>query len=359
MKLALVIYGRLDTLTGGFIYDRFLVDALRRRGHSVEVIGLPWRPYPLCLADNVSRRVRARFFTGGWDILLQDALTHPSLVGLNRSLRARNRTPLVGIVHQVLCLQPHHGWLNRVYRFMEKPYLASLDAFLFTSEATHRQVRRLIAAERPQRVARPAGSRLGGLPSPDAIAARAGSAGPLELLFVGNLAPVKGLEELIEALARIPRTGWRLTIVGDPDFDRSYARRVRRRVSRLRLSSEVAFLGRLEGRALSAVFRRCHVLAMPYAHEGFGIAALEAMGFGLPVIGSTRGGVGEFVRHGENGWRVAPDDPESFRRCIETLQTDRLRLTQMGQSAYATHRAWPTWEEAMDEACLFLEELAG
>lgn len=359
MNVMLVITGCLETVTGGFIYDRFLVDALRRRGHRVEVVGLPRRSYPLSLADNLCPGLRQRLFFGGWDLLLQDELAHPCLFGVNRSLRARQRRPIVGIVHQLLCLQPRRKWINALCRFFEKRYLSGLDAFVFNSEETRRQALRLIGRERPQRVVRPAGDRLGGPPSPDAITARAERAGPLELLFVGNLSPVKGLEELLRALARMPPAGWRLAVVGGADMDRPYARRVRRLVSRLGLSGRVAFLGRLEGDDLRAEFLRCHAFAMPFAHEGFGIAALEAMGFGLPVIGSTRGAVGEFVRHGENGWLAAPGDLAAVCRRIETVMADRRLLGRMGRSAQETHRSWPTWEASMDGACRFLEEVAG
>lgn len=359
MNVALVITGRLETLTGGFIYDRFLVEALRRRGHRIELVELRCGSYALSLAESFSPGLRRRLTGGRWDLLLQDELAHPGLVGVNCSLRDRTRRPIVGIVHQLLCLQPRRKWLNAIYRFFEKRYLSGLDAFVFNSEETRRQAQQLIGRERPQRVVRPAGNRLGGSTAADAIAARAERAGPLELLFVGNLSPVKGLEGLLRALAQLPQTGWRLTVVGDAHMDQAYARRVRRLVSRLGLSTAVAFSGRLEGGDLRAVFLRSHALAMPFAHEGFGIAALEAMGFGLPVIGSTRGGVREFVRHGENGWLAAPGDLSAVGRLIETWMSDRRLLGRMGRSALATHRAWPMWEESMNGACLFLEEVAG
>ncbi|MCU0559810.1 MAG: glycosyltransferase family 4 protein [Desulfobacterales bacterium] len=359
MKVALIITGRLETLTGGFIYDRFLVEALRRRGHRVELVGLPQASYGLSLAANLSRGLSRRLDGGGWDLLLQDELAHPRLLGVNRSLRAGPRRPIVGIVHQLLCLQPRRKWINAFYRVFEKRYLAGLDAFVFNSEATQRQARRLAGRERPQRVVRPAGNRLGAPAAADAIAARAERAGPLELLFVGNLSPVKGLEGLLRALALLPQAGWRLTVVGDTQMDRAYARRARRLVSRLGLSAAVAFSGRLEGGDLRAAFLRSHALAMPFAHEGFGIAALEAMGFGLPVIGSERGAVREFVRHGENGWLAAPGELAAVGRHIVAWMSDRRLLGRMGRAALATHRAWPTWEESMAQACLFLEELAG
>ena len=54
MRLCLMIYGRLDFLTGGFIYDKFLVEHLRQKGHTVDVVSLPWRRYGRLLLDNIS-----------------------------------------------------------------------------------------------------------------------------------------------------------------------------------------------------------------------------------------------------------------------------------------------------------------
>ncbi len=54
MRFGLVIYGSLETLSGGFLYDRKLVEGLRRDGHAVEVVSLPWRSYGGCLVHNLS-----------------------------------------------------------------------------------------------------------------------------------------------------------------------------------------------------------------------------------------------------------------------------------------------------------------
>ena len=197
MTIALVLYGRLDTLTGGFLYDRYLVDALQRRGHRVEVIGLPWRRYGACLLDNFSRELCDRLRRGPWDLILQDELVHPSLFRLNRRIRRRGGTPIVSIVHQVLCRQPRRRWINLAYRQVERGYLQTVDAFIFNSAATRDQVRQLVVKTLPHCVARPAGSRLGTLSSQGLIAEKGRPNGPLELLFVGHLSPVKGLHALL------------------------------------------------------------------------------------------------------------------------------------------------------------------
>ena len=356
MPIALVLYGRLDTLTGGFLYDRYLVEALQRRGHRVEVMGLPWRHYGACLLDNFSHELCDRLCRGPWDLILQDELAHPSLFRLNRRIRRRGGPPIVSIVHQVLCRQPRRRWFNLAYRQVERAYLQTADAFIFNSAATRDQVRQLVGKARPHCVARPAGSRLGALSAQGLIAEKGLQSGPLELLFVGHLSPVKGLHPLLTGLARLPRDMWRLTLVGDMTADRPCVRRARAIIARHGFQKQVVFRGCLDGDELKAVYVRSHVFAMPFAHESFGIAALEAMSFGLPVIGSSAGGVGEFVRHGENGFLVAPGDHESVRRHIEALHHDRGRLIAMGTAAFKTGCAWPSWQQTLEPACVFLEK---
>ena len=356
MSIALVLYGRLETLTGGFLYDRYLVEALQRRGHRVEVMGLPWRHYGACLLDNFSHELCDRLCRGAWELILQDELVHPSLFRLNRRIRRRSRTPIVSVVHQVLCRQPRHRWFNRAYRQVERAYLQTADAYIFNSAATRDQVHQLVGETRPNCVARPAGSRLGVLSDQGLIAERSRQGGPIELLFVGHLSPVKGLHPLLAGLARLPRDMWRLTLVGDMAADRRYVRRARAIIARHGLGKQVVFRGRLDGDELKAVYVRSHVFAMPFAHEGFGIAALEAMGFGLPVIGFRSGGIREFVRHGENGFLVAPGDHESVHRHIEALHRERGRLIAMGTAAFNTGCAWPSWQQTLEPACVFLEK---
>ena len=359
MRIGLVIYGRLDTLTGGYLYDRFLVETLRRRGHQLEVIALEPKPYVMALLDNLRRRPAYRLNRGAWDLLLQDALCHPSLVWINRRRHAERRTPMVAIVHQMLSRQPRIRFFNRTYGWIERAYLEATDGLLFASRFIRDAVRELLRAERPSLVAPPGGNRLGRIASAQTVHERARRSGPLELLFVGNLFPVKGLDRLIESLCDLPPSMWRLTVVGSPASDLQHARRIRGLISRRGLESQVQIHGVVDGEDLAALYASAQVFAMPFAHEGFGIAALEAMAFGLPVIGSAGGGVREFVRHAENGFLVAEHDHEAVRRHIEVLHHDRDRLAALGTAAWHTFSAHPDWDRSMCRACEFLEKLAG
>lgn len=359
MRIGLVIYGPLDTLTGGYLYDRFLVEALRKRGHQVDVISLPWKPYARSLLDNLSRGPSALLAGREWDLLLQDALCHPSLVRINRRIRSgRRRTAIVGIVHQVLCRQPRRRLLNFVYSWMERCYFRTSDGFLFTSRFTRDAARTLIAGDCPMQVAHPGGDRLGRIACERSILERSHRPGPLELLFVGNLSPIKGLDLLLESVSRLPPSMWRLTVAGSLAADPEHARRIRGLICSRGLGSQVHLLGAVNGEGLRALYTAGQVFVMPFALEGFGIAALEAMAFGLPVIGSAGGGVREFVRHAENGFLVAARDHAAVRRHLEDLHRDRDRLAAMGQAAFHTFLEHPTWDRSMRRGCEFLEGLA-
>ena len=359
MRAGLVIRGRIDARTGGYLYDRFLRDALRTRGHSVDVISLPLNPYPRSLLDNFSGATTAWLARRRWDLLLQDGLCHPSLIRANRRIRARRQSTIVAVVHQVLCRQPRPRLLNCAYSWIERYYFRTTDGLLLTSRFTRDAARRLSAGSIPMAVVPPAGDRLGRGPTRQTILERSHRSGALELLFVGNIAPIKGLNHLLESLSRLPPAMWRLAVAGSLTADRKHTRTIRDFISDRRMGAQVRLLDAVDADHLRALLTSAQVFVMPFAHESFGIAALEAMAFGLPVIGSEDGGVREFVRHAHNGFLVAAGDYAAVGRHLEMLHTDRLRLAAMGLAARQTFLASPSWAQSMQRACEFLEGVAG
>ena len=129
MRIGLLIYGPLETLSGGYLYDRKLVDYLLRQGDQVEVISLPWRNYLRHLGDNLSRSLLRDLEQQRLDILLQDELNHPSLFYLNHRLKRRTSYPVISIVHHLLSSEDRPAWQNRLYEFIERRYLSSVDGF--------------------------------------------------------------------------------------------------------------------------------------------------------------------------------------------------------------------------------------
>jgi glycosyltransferase involved in cell wall biosynthesis len=292
------------------------------------------------------------------DVLLQDELCHPSLIRLNAQWRGR-RCPVVTLVHQVLCDEPRSSWRNRLLRRVEKRYLDGVDGFIFNSRTTRDTVWRLTANDRPHVVAPPGGDRLGPRPTPKSIALWAQDSGPLRLLFLGNLIPRKGLLPLIDALAGLPRETWRLRVVGRVDMDRAYVRRIRHALWDRGLLYQVRLLGPREGPRLINELAQAQVLCMPYAYEGFGMATLEAQGFGLPVIGCREGATRELVEDGISGYLIRPGDHAAVQRALTDLYRDRPALAKMSLAARRSFDSQPGWETSTGRLASFLEDLAG
>lgn len=358
MRVGLVIYGDLGTMTGGYLYDRKLVDHLRERGDTVQVFSLPSHGYARDLVSQPSDDWIGSLIGAGLDLLLQDELAHPSLVRLNRRIRLRAGIPILSIVHHLRSSEPSPRLPRFLYRLIERHYLRGVDGWVCNSRATLAAVRELAEIDRPSLVAPPAGDRLGPGLSAEAIVARARRGGPLRIAFVGSLTPRKGLHILLAALSQVPPESWMLTVIGSDRWDPAYARRIRRQIADERWAEHVELLGDISDPELAVRLAASDLLAVPSAYEGFGIVYLEGMAFGLPVLASSAGGAREVVRSGETGFLIDPGDVSGLTRAISTLVADREALARMGVAARRKFETQPSWEASASQIRAFLTDPA-
>jgi glycosyltransferase involved in cell wall biosynthesis len=357
--VGLLIYGDLTTVSGGFIYDRNLVRYLRQAGDRVDVISLPWRRYGLSLLDNLDAGLRLRLTQAAFDVLLEDELVHPSCFWLNQRLRPRLSYPVVAIVHHLRCRERHPALLRRLYHWVEKRYLASVDALICVSRTTAKDVEDLVGRTLPLMVASPGRDGLPGVVSRETIVARSAAPGPIKVIFVGNLIPRKALHTLLAAMASLPCDDWHLTVAGSLEMDAAYVDAIRRQITDAGLAPRVSLLGALPARELAARCAASHLLAVPSSYEGFGIVYLEGMQFGLPAIAGSDGAAKEIISHGQNGFLVPPGKPEALAHHIELLIRDRELLLKMSLAAHQSAAAHPTWNDSA--ACVrgFLQSFLG
>ena len=347
MKLGLIIYGSLDTVSGGYLYDRTLVEYLRTQGDTVEIISLPWRNYPAHLMDNFRFRLPPDL-----DILIQDELNHPSLIGANRG---RHPYPLVSLVHHLRCSERRPAWQNAMYGIVEKKYLQSVDGFIFNSRTTQEVVGRVIGNSKSGLVAYPPTDRFGEPISEQEIKERA-NGDEFRILFLGNVIYRKGLHTLLAAVNGLPSTV-KVDIVGGSTSEPRYAYEMERYVLTHGLSSIVKFHGALDNEPLIKMYKQSHVMVVPSSYEGFGIVYLEGMGFGLPAIGTTAGGASEIITHGEDGYLIRPEDVSSLAGHLNVLNTDRNLLVRLSLNAVKRYRSQPTWDETARSIREFLYKM--
>lgn len=346
MKLGFLIYGSLDTLSGGYLYDRKLVEYLRAQGDTVEIISLPWRNYAAHLTDNLTFRLPP-----GLDVLIQDELNHPSLIFANR----RKPYPVVSLVHHLRCSELRPVWQNWFYRIVEKRYLHSVDGFIFNSRTTKSVVDGLIVHGKPSIVAYPPTDRFGSGVTEAEIEARSKD-GKLRILFLGNVIERKGLHTLLDALCSLSTENWILDIVGSLSTDPAYAAAMREKTSGI--SASVHFHGALDNAPLVEKLKAAHLLVVPSSYEGFGIVYLEGMGFGLPAIGTTAGAAGEIIEEDKTGYLIEPGGHKTLAFLLEKLAQDRSLLAELSLNALARYRQQPTWEQTAAEIRAFLLEMS-
>ena len=340
MKVGFVIYGSLATVSGGYLYDRKLVAYLRSRGDTVTIISLPTGRYLAHLLDDFSFRLPP-----GLEVIIEDELVHPSLLAANKaaSFQGGMAVPLVSLVHNLRSSERRAAWQKAFYRQIEKRYLASVDAFIFNSTVTRDAVATLVGNCKPCVLASPGGDRLGSL-GLEALQRRVLRSGPLHVVFLANVIPMKGLHVLIEAVRHLPAGMCTVDVAGSLEVDPSYAAGVRKDAAAS--ATPVTFLGLLEGQPLVELLTRSDLLVVPSYYEGYGIAYLEGMAFGLPAIGTTSGAIPQIIHDGMNGFTIEPGDTAALGALIRKLADDRQLLARLSINAHGYFGSSPTWDDA-------------
>jgi glycosyltransferase involved in cell wall biosynthesis len=354
MRILLILYGSLEQLSGGYLYDRLVVAYLRAHVVTVDLLGLPAWPYLLCPLQAFHPAVRRLFAPraepgeAGYDAVVVDELAHPS-VFLHAAARARraragtvaSRPRLVTLVHHLRCREDLPPWLKALARGMERRLLEASDAVIVNSRTTAATIEDLLGRAVRAAVCPPGCDQLPLKPrSRERMPDQAGR--PVRLLSTGNLIPRKGHDLLLWALAGLTGLPWRLRVAGKP-VDRRYVRRLRAQVRAAGLEERVTFTGALDAEALAEEYRQAEVFAFPSRYEGFGISLAEALRAGLPFVAFAGGAVSEVVQG--RGLLVEPGDLAGFREHLRRLIADPDFRERMASLSRELAASLPTWDD--------------
>lgn len=344
MRIGLLIYGSLDTVSGGYLYNRQLVRYLESCGDTVEIISLPYRGYWRHLSDNVNAGLLARLVALKIDVLIQDEMNYPSLLWLNERLRKRVSYSLVSLVHLLSVTDSSQRSRMALHQKLEARYLHSVDGFICTSVTTRQDIEQRFGIFKPTVVALPGGDRFE--VKPDSRTGREGAhKHPLKLLYVGNVIRRKGLHTVLRAMQDV--AGVELWVVGPISAEPDYTAELFNLIQQYNLYHRVQFIGPHDGAALARHYANSDAFVMPSSYESFGIVYLEALQFGLPVIGTTAGAAHELITHRENGFLIEPDDAVALARYLVQLRDDIVVRETMSSAAQARFAQHPRWEESM------------
>lgn len=155
---------------------------------------------------------------------------------------------------------------------------------------------------------------------------------PPMVLFLGFLSELKGCFDIPKVaqltLAQAEQTEFVLAGTGSAGD----MRQIKAKAAALGVEHRLVFPGWITGEEKEALLRRASVFFLPSYTEGMPMSILEAMGYGIPVVSTTVGGIPELVQHGKNGFLLEPADAEGFAEAILTLLKDPEKRKEMGQA---------------------------
>lgn len=156
------------------------------------------------------------------------------------------------------------------------------------------------------------------------------------LTFIGQIYPRKGLNYLIESLAREEvrdKFGdLELGVIGqDPDPGQTNLKEYQNLAGQLGLNDNIKWLGYVKRKDVAEILARTDVFVLPSLEEPFGRVLLEAMAMQLPVVATRVGGIPEIVVHEATGFLVPPQDPAGLAHRIAQLLDDPDLRAQFGQ----------------------------
>jgi len=345
-RLHFLVPGDLGTRTGGYTYDRHIIDGLRESGWQVDVqsLGAGW-PNP----DDA-----ARTFAGG----VLDALPDGALVvvdglafGAMPELAAQQAKRLrwVALVHHPLALETGIDAATQSTLFdSERRALAFARGVIVTSRSTARALAGYGVADSRIAVIEP-----GTEPAP--LAAGSSPDG-LSLLSVATITPRKGHALLIDALAGLGGRRWVLHCVGSLTMDAGCADALVQAIDRHGLRDRVVLHGEQDESDLRAFYERADAFVLPSFHEGYGMALAEALAHGLPVISTTAGAIPDTVP-ADAGVLVPPGDGAALRAALQRLMDDAEWRGQLAAGARAARHRLPTWADSAARFAHALETL--
>jgi glycosyltransferase involved in cell wall biosynthesis len=334
-RLAFVVPGDLATPTGGYGYDRRIIQELRRLGWQVDVADIgDGFPFP-----SIAQRATALAILSAVPAGCPTVLDGLAFGALPEAGALGCHTPLIALVHQPLALDPGLDTTQAdTFRESERAALAAAARVVVTSEATAR----IVTGDYDVPAQRISVVRPGNDPVPPALGS---NDGVVRLLSIGSVLPVKGYDLLIAAVATLDDMPWRLTIAGDRTRNPAAAAQLDADIEAYGLGDRVAVLGAVPPERIIELFLASDVFVLASRFEGYGMALAEAIAHGLPVVSTMVGAIPDTVPAG-TGLLVPPDDAAALARALRRLIGDPTERQRLATNARAAAAQLPTWQDS-------------
>lgn len=332
--LRFVVPGPIETLTGGFVYDRRIADGLRRRGRQLEILELSGQ-------HRVDREQIESLDAG--QTLLVDGLALP---GLEPALDP-TRHHLIALVHHLegaepTCLEP-----DRIAA-RDARILGRMHGIISASAHTRDQIKELNLGPKSIRVVRP-----GSDPAGPRLRATKRDPNQLRLVCIATITQRKGHDLLLDALETAD-VRFSLELLGAHHFEPEWAAMIESRIRSWVRPDIIMLRGPVDATTRARVLSESDLFVLASRYEGFGMAAVESVRAGVPVLCSRVGGLPEALEGG--GASLVAPERHTFARELVRLANPGPR-SKLRDEALVAAQSLPSWDDACDAFDSALEEL--
>lgn len=343
--LYFAIPGDLETLTGGYGYDRRLLAEFQQMRRNVVHLKLSGQ-FPLMnVAVMAETRHRLSGVPDGATVLI-DGLAFGVMDEIAHAEASRLR--LIALCHHPLALEAGLDAASQArLQHSEQRALQAARAVVVTSART----RDLLV----QQFAVPVSKITVAVPGTDRQTFAPANHETPTLLSVATLTRRKAHDVLIAALAQLKSLPWRARFVGGDGFDPAWAAHLRELVAQHALQQRITFVG--EKRDLHDEFQQADMFVLPSLFEGYGMAFAEALAVGLPIIAARAGAVPDVVPESA-GLLVAPGDVHALTAALHQLLTDTALRARLQQGARETALQLPTWRDTAQRVANLIDEVS-
>lgn len=324
--------GDLLLKTGGYGYDRQVIEGLKALGWRVKLLPLG-DGFPMPTEETLRNAGEALSSLPDGALVVIDGLAFGVLDAWAQVEADRLR--IVALVHHPLALETGlSDDEQRHFRDRERAALATVRHVIVTSPMTARELTANYNVE--------ASDITVALPGTEKAApARASSSLP-HILSVGTLSRRKGHDVLLAALKSVEDLPWQATIVGSKTLDPATSAALAHQVETLGLGGRVTLAGEVADPR--TYFATADIFALASRYEGYGMVFAEALSHGLPIVACHAGAVPEVVPE-DAGILVPVDDVTAFAAALRRLLSDPRERQARAAASQRAGAVLPDWAQ--------------
>lgn len=327
------IPGDIKSPTGGYAYDRRVIELLPAFGVNVDHLALS-ADFPNPSEDDLDAAVRLIAETPESATVLVDGLAFGAFPEDYLDLDARR---IIAVVHHPLYLETGLAHARKVeLKASETAALARANHIVVTSRATARILKDELGVDREKITVAEPGT--------DPARRATGTGAPLHILAVGAVTPRKNYENLIEALGALKDIDWKLTIAGALDRHPAAVDALRERIAQEGLADRVTLPGKVVPATLDRFYESTDLFVSASLFEGYGMVIAEAMARGLPIVTTTGGAAGD-TAHSSAALHVQPGNTAEMTAALRRALTDKRLRDRLADASWDIGRTLPTWHE--------------